>query len=114
MSAQEKNHRSGKKRRPATLGGILVILLLIVSGLFMVDFGWQGKPSAINTAEAYLAAVLAGDKEGAMGLMRLEPLCSGAGMEEQVDLQITRFANTQVRDVSIDIHDLTGSVAYNP
>jgi hypothetical protein len=44
----------------------------------------------------------------------LEPFCSGAGIEDQVDLQMERYDTAQVRNVSISVQDLTGSVAYSP
>ena len=94
--------------------GSMIIILLVVAGLFLLDFGQLRRDSTEHTAEAYLAAILAGDKAAAMSLMRLEPLCSGAGMQEQVDLQIERFGSAQVRNIDISVHDLTGSVAYNP
>lgn len=87
----------------------MVLLARFVSEIFPL------KPRTTRgAAEMYFSAIIDRDRERALSLMRLEILCSGAGMTEQVDLQLARFGSAEVRDVSINVRDLTGSVAYNP
>ena len=87
----------------------LITLWLLVSNPILLNI----RPTR-TVAELYLTAIITGDRERALGLIREEALCSGAGMYERIDEHLALFSATQVRNIEITVEDIGGSVAYSP
>ncbi len=103
-----------KKILFVTLGVLLISTVLVTLVILVTDVASPRDRSTREVAEQYLSAILNGDKERAWSLIILEVLCSGAGMEEEVDKHLALFASAAVRNVTITVRDIGGSVAYNP
>ncbi len=93
---------------------MLISTVLVTFVILLTDVASPEDRSTKGVAEQYLSAILDGDRERALGLIRLEVLCSGAGMEEEVDKHLALFASAAVRHVTITVRDIGGGVAYNP
>ena len=109
-----KNTITSEKTLFVTLGALLITALLVTLVVLVTEVASPRDRSTREVAEQYLSAILDGDKQRAWGLIRLEVLCSGAGMEEEVDKQLALFGSSAVRNVTITVRDIGGSVAYNP
>lgn len=99
------------------LSVIAAVLLVAVAAFALTIYSiWSSskKRTTQDVAALYLSAILDGDKEAALDLIRLEVLCSGAGMTEEVENHLARYRAVKIRELNITVRDVSGSIAYNP
>lgn len=54
-------------------------------------------------AEAYLAALVAEDREGVLSLLTLGPVCTPSDFRENIEHHLHRFSASQVRNIRIEV-----------
>jgi hypothetical protein len=104
------------RKRFIILGLLVVFALAVGVGLVLSARATRQPPEQRATyaiAQAYLAAVVQGDKRAALRLYRADALCSGADPGKTVDAHIAMLASSQVRTIQIDVHSADGT-GYPP
>lgn len=106
------------RSRLLSLGLLLTLLVLATAALVWLWIQARRGPAARSTeavASAYWSAIRKGDKEAALSLYRVDPLCSAtdAYVNDAVDEQLALLASATIREMSIEVESAEG-VAHTP